>query len=513
MPETLFDLLEGQVRARGGHTALIDGDEACTYAELYARAVGKATDLAGAGVKGGDQVLLLVPLGIEFFVVFLALMRLGAAAVLIDPAMPLKSLRACLRNVRPDVLIGVPKAHLYRLIPEVGAIPLALGVGGKRPFAYPIQTCSLDFAGADPQSPALLTFTSGSTGTPKTIVRSHAFLLRQHEALQPVLKPRAGDIELSTLPVFILSNIGSGITSVLPLKGYARPDRMPAGRMIAYMRSTGVNRLLAAPAFCRRLCDEAARRNMPLAGLKRIFTGGGPVFPNLLNDLKQAAPEAEIMMVYGSSEAEPIAHSLADAVSADDLAITANGGGLLAGRPVDAVRLAIIADGAALPTSMDRAGFDALTLPPGQAGEIVVTGDHVVKTYLDGTGDTETKFRVDDTVWHRTGDAGYVDADGRLWLLGRCSARLTTDDGVFYPFSLEAGAMAFPGVRRAAAVGNDQGFILALEAEAPLTAAARAGLHQQWPCLAAIRYLRRIPVDRRHQSKVLFPELRRRLGV
>jgi acyl-CoA synthetase (AMP-forming)/AMP-acid ligase II len=512
-PDTLFDLLDIQAEARGGHTALIDGDQTCTYGELRSRALRMAGGLRDAGVKPGDRVLLLVPLSIEFFVVFLAVMRLGAAAVLLDPTRSLKSLRACLRNVRPDVLVGVPKAHLYRVIPEVGAIPLALGVGGRAPFVRSVRPRDSDNATyVDPHSPALLTFTSGSTGTPKTIVRSHDFLLHQHEAVQSVLRPRADDVELSTLPVFILSNIGSGITSALPLKGYARPHRMNTRRMIAYIRAKNVNRLLAAPAFCRRLCDEAARQQTPL-GLRRIFTGGGPVFPNLLNDLKKAAPDAEIMTVYGSTEAEPIAHVLADNLSPDDLAATASGAGLLAGRPVEAIRLAIIADSDALPAEMDQAAFQAMTLPSGQAGEIVVTGRHIVETYLDPADDAETKFRVDGTTWHRTGDAGYVDGGGRLWLLGRCSARLTTDDGVLYPFSLEAAIMGIDKVRRAAAVTTGEKIILAVEADWPLTSEQYADLHRRWPSLSAIHPIRHIPVDRRHHSKVLYPELRKRLGV
>lgn len=512
-PETLFDLLAFRAGARDDHLALIDGDQTCTYGDLHARALRMAAGLHDAGVKAGDRVLLLVPLGIDFFVVFLGLMRLGAAAVVIDPTMPVKTLRARLRNVRPNVLIGVPKAHLYRVIPEVGAIPLALSVGGHAPFVRSVRPRDGDSATrVDPHSPALLTFTSGSTGTPKTIVRSHDFLLHQHEAVQSVLKPRADDVELSTLPVFILSNIGSGITSVLPLKGYARPHRMKAGRMISYMRAKGVNRLLAAPAFCRRLCDEAVRQPAPL-GLRRIFTGGGPVFPNLLNDLKKAAPGAEIMAVYGSTEAEPIAHMLTDNLSAEDWAATASGAGLLAGHPVDAVRLAIIADNDALPAEMGQAAFQAMTLPSGQAGEIVVTGRHVVKTYLDSADNAGTKFRVDGTTWHRTGDAGYVDGDGRLWLLGRCSARLTIDEGALYPFSLEAAIVGIDGVRRAAAVKAGEKIILAVEADRPLTPQQCADLRRRWPALGAIYPIRHMPMDRRHHSKVLYAELRKRLSV
>jgi acyl-CoA synthetase (AMP-forming)/AMP-acid ligase II len=64
-----------------------------------------------------------------------------------------------------------------------------------------------------------------------------------------------------------------------------------------------------------------------------------------------------------------------------------------------------------------------------RAGEVVLTGDHVLKGYLHGKCDRETKFEVDGERWHRTGDAGYFDKEGRLWLVGRCNVRIEDDKG------------------------------------------------------------------------------------
>ena len=104
------------------------------------------------------------------------------------------------------------------------------------------------------------------------------------------------------------------------------------------------------------------------------------------------------------------------------------GGGLPAGRPVDTIRLRVIEDRWGTPLgTLDASDFEGMTCSPGVPGEVVVSGAHVLPGYLDGKGDTETKFDVvgkdgAHTRWHRTGDAGTRDADGRLWLLGRCAA-------------------------------------------------------------------------------------------
>src|SRR6185436_796578 len=102
-------------------------------------------------------------------------------------------------------------------------------------------------------------------------------------------------------------------------------------------------------------------------------------------------------------------------------------------------------------------------LPPGCAGEIVVSGRHVLGGYLGAGGHAEHKIAAGAIRWHRTGDAGYVDPAGRLWLLGRSTAAVDGRGGRLYPFSAEAAAEECPGVERAALVGIDGRRVLAVE--------------------------------------------------
>lgn len=189
------------------------------------------------------------------------------------------------------------------------------------------------------------------------------------------------------------------------------------------------------------------------------------------------------------------------------------GEGLLAGIPVDEIRLRILRDRWGKPRgAMDALEFADETVSPGEAGEIVVTGDHVLRGYLGGGGDEETKFTVGGEVWHRTGDAGRLDAAGRLWLLGRCAARIDDPQGRLYPFTAECVAMTIPEVRRAALVAQAARRCLVVEApqagpdlEGRLTAALG------WAHLAAIIFVRTLPVDRRQNAKIDYPALRRLL--
>jgi acyl-CoA synthetase (AMP-forming)/AMP-acid ligase II len=132
----------------------------------------------------------------------------------------------------------------------------------------------------------------------------------------------------------------------------------------------------------------------------------------------------------------------------------------------------------------------------------------VLQGYLNGAGDAETKFRVDEAVWHRTGDLGWLDQQGRLWLMGRASAAIEDERGVVYPFAVECAARQIKGVRRAAILAVAGRRLMAMEADAAgAVDAARGKL--EWARLDEIRLLRVIPMDKRHNAKVDYVALRR----
>jgi hypothetical protein len=155
-----------------------------------------------------------------------------------------------------------------------------------------------------------------------------------------------------------------------------------------------------------------------------------------------------------------------------------------------------------------------------KAGEIVVSGEHVLRGYLGGIGDDETKIRVDHSVWHRTGDAGWLDATGRVWLLGRCAEQLPPfaapdnfpTDVLRYPFAVECALREiFPKLRMAAIEWRGKRTLVvgkscdANEREAIRSKAAELGM-TDIVCLASL------PLDRRHNAKIDYPALRSLLG-
>lgn len=518
--------LMSRERARDmpGAPALIDArrgtSRVLTFAEVERAAAQAARLMLEAGLQPGDAVLMLHPVSAELYVALLAVMRSGLVAMFIDPGAGREHIERCCRQYPPRALIASPRAHLLRLVsPGIARIPVKFSVGGWVPGAvdftrYRALAPGLALVACEANTPALITFTSGSAGPPKAVQRTHGFLLTQHGVLERCLAPAVGDVQLTTLPMFVLSNLASGVTTVIPDADLRQPGRIgpaPVARQIAHH---GVNRIVASPAFLERIVSYCETQHTALDQITAVFTGGAPVFPGLMRRLQSAMPRARIVAVYGSTEAEPIAHVAWDEISADDKARMLAGKGLLAGRSIPDIELRIVpAHLEITPAGYDAAQFAAVTLGAGEAGEIVVSGGHVLSGYLNGHGDRETKFSAAGKIWHCTGDLGYRAADGRLWLLGRCGAEIRDGRGVLYPFAVECAAQDHAAIRRAAlaAVGSRRILIVETADNIDNSVLDELGRSLQWAAIDAIGVLPALPVDYRHNSKIDYPELQRLL--
>ncbi len=483
---------------------------AFTYAELHTAAESVAAQLAAVGLRSGDRVLIFHPVSAELYIMLFALFRLGLIAVFVDPGQTREFIARCCEVARPQGFLGSPKAHLLRLMhPAIRRIPRALYFYGWVPMSqkltWAIPRPAVSPSPVDPDAATLITFTSGSTGAPKAIARSQRFLLAQHAALESsiTLKPR--EIDLATLPVLVLANLASGLSTVLAHCDLGNVGLAHGPDILAQINEQKVSRLAASPAFMQCLLTD--RTEAPT--MRKLFTGGAPVFPGLMEALQARFPHAAVVAVYGSSEAEPIAHVEWKEMLPEDLDAMRSGAGLLAGHCVAEIKVAIlnIMWEAPMP-SLTAQEFESHACRPEQIGEILVSGAHVVQGYWHGVGDAETKCRVADVVWHRTGDAGYFDARGRLWLVGRGSARMTHSDGTsLWPFQLETLLSFIPEIRRSALV----------ECEGKRYLCVEGHWEPVWrekltPWDVAEVFLTSIPLDKRHRAKVDYPALKRRVA-
>jgi acyl-CoA synthetase (AMP-forming)/AMP-acid ligase II len=517
----LTSLLARRAALHPQRPALVDAssgtDRVLTYGELSRRVACGAGQLDRMGLRRGHTVLVFQPVSLELYEFLLASFHAGLRVMLADPSAGRAFLGQCCQRLRPDAFFGSWKAQCLRwIVPEMRSIPRAIGTGAYFPrvTSWRPNNTPLERTDVPDEEPALITFTSGSTGKPKAAVRTHGFLLAQHAALSKALDFEDGEVDLITLPVFVLANLASGLTSVLAATDLAKPGSPDTGAIHAQCSRHGVTRCAASPAFFEGFLSSP--KGMP--SLAKLYTGGAPVFPDLLQRLRRALPDSLIHAVYGSTEAEPIAHFDADTTDDGITHITTTGGGLCAGFPVPDISLRIIQDHWGTPLGpLDPGNFDSLTQATGAAGEIVVSGHHVLQGYLDGIGNEETKIRVGNQTWHRTGDAGWQDSSGRIWLLGRCAEKLPPHPApaglpaaaLSYPFAIECAMRErFPATRMAALAWRGKRILVREPSAAPeadiRTHAATLGMNN-------ILSISQLPLDRRHQAKIDYPALRSEL--
>ncbi|MBD2314662.1 AMP-binding protein [Desertifilum sp. FACHB-1129] len=502
-------ILQHQAQLYPDAIAIIDRHSRQTsFSRLNQAAIHTASNLSAAGIQAGDAVLVFQPMSAELYIILIALFRLGAIALFLDPSAGKTHIERCCQLYRAKALIATPKAHFLRLIsPAIRQIPLKFCVSPFCSLFRPTPATG-DIYPATFETPALLTFTSGSTGYPKAAMRTHGFLLTQHQVLENHLQLQPGKVDLTTLPIFVLANLASGVTSLIPNVNLRQPGNINAAKVISQIQTYQPQSGVASPAFWERLAEACQQDGLILPSFRQIFSGGAPVFVSLIRRLQAIAPQAEVIAVYGSTEAEPIAERVSPRTLPDNASL-----GLCVGKPIPEIALKILRNQWGTPLSYSTPeAFDRDCLPSGEVGEIVVSGSHVLSGYLQGKGDSETKFDVSKQRWHRTGDLGYLDTEGQLWLLGRCSACIVDDEGILYPFAVEAIARQFSQVRHAAVISHQGKRLLCLELQSPLPDLAILHRALDWAKLSEIQILSKIPVDKRHNAKIDYPALQQILA-
>lgn len=488
-------------------TAFIRDGRSITYGALLEELRLTAAAYRAKGIGKGDKVLVFVPMSIDLYRVVLALFYIGACPVFLDEWVSMERLKHCCEVVPCKALIAKRKLRfLAFFIAQLRKIPLKTGPGVPVPGQGKVPV--LASVGAD--DTALVTFTTGTTGIPKAADRTHTFLYAQYTALKPMLE-NGTRVSLVLLPVVVLINLALGKTTVLPPASFAAGKKDTFPFLAADISRNRVEELIASPALLQHLC--AYLKRSPVPSLQQVLTGGGAVFPDMAALFRDTLPAAGCLVVYGSTEAEPIAHTgvagLAG-ITADQVLDQ----GLPVGKPGAGISLALIPICDQPVSDMDMASFRQMWLGPGVAGEIVVSGDHVLKSYINNPAAVARhKILVSGEVWHRTGDAGILDSGGNLFLLGPCREIVRYGEHTWYPMILSYWLQQYCGVTRAALLLLEQKPVLVLQAAAPVpasllqTALARLSLTG-----ARLVYMAEIPTDPRHRTKTDYELLVRKLN-
>ncbi len=386
-----------------GRPALECGGEAVPYAALDAGADAVAADLAASGVAPGDRVALWGESTPAAVAALWGIPRAGATAVLLSPRLlPAQAKRlAEATGVRAAWGRG-PGLALPRRRPA-GRVPPPELEGPPDPEAR------------------FVVFTSGTSGGGRPVVLTGANLAASAAGSQARLGNGPGDRWLGMLPLYHVGGLSILWRSAREGGTVVLEESFDTARAAALLASGGITFASLVPTMLRRLLESAPG---PFPGMRAVLVGGGPSGPALLAAARRAGLPA--LQTYGMTE------------TASQVATEAPGEAGerpgSAGRPLDGFEVRVV----------DAAGQ---ALPPGAEGRLEVRGPAVSPGYLGEPARAPG-------AWYRTGDSGWLDADGYLFVAGRADAVIVTGGENVHPEEVEAVLREHPGVADARVFGE-----------------------------------------------------------
>jgi acyl-CoA synthetase (AMP-forming)/AMP-acid ligase II len=488
-----------------------------TFRELDEDSDRIAWGLQRIGVTPGVRLALLVRQGVDFISLAFGLFKAGAVAILIDPGMGRRNMIGCLEEVEPEGFVAIPLAQAIRTLlrrrfrrarfnvtvgrrlfwggatlaqfrrqPKKGISPISADHPAVRSGKLDLSPFSLPATTRD--DPAAIIFTTGSTGPPKGVLYTHGNFDAQVDEIRDFYGIEPGEVDLPGFPLFGLFNCAMGATAVIPDMDPSRPALVDPTKIIEAVRDWNVTQAFGSPAIWNRVGRYCRDHGVRLETVRRVLSAGAPVPVDVLERMKACIhPGGEVHTPYGATESLPVASISATEVLGRTAAETRRGAGVCVGRRFPQIEWKVIR---AVDGPIDEV-CDAEPLAQGVIGELVVRGPVVTRQYVTGregsgfkalreedsgfgvqassppaaAGGTELRSsspnalgKIRDgssprSVWHRMGDVGYLDAEGRFWFCGRMAHRVLTAEGPMYTIRCEAIFNQHPDVFRTALVG------------------------------------------------------------
>jgi acyl-CoA synthetase (AMP-forming)/AMP-acid ligase II len=441
------------------------GYESWTFKQINDTTDWYAHELTKIGVQRGDRVILMVKPSIDFISLTFALFKIGAVIILIDPGMGYRNLLRSIGQVKPTVFIGIPKASLFRILfpKPFRTVRISVCIGnsfgllgtslradmapGSKVYGHmPFPVAEMTAA-----DPAAILFTTGSTGPPKGVRYEHSIFQAQLRLIKEYYKITPHDIDQPAFPLFALFSTALGACVVIPDMNPAQPARVEPDKFIQTIQDHQVTYSFGSPAIWNRVSNYCISNKITLPSVKKILMAGAPVPGELIKrTLSILPPDAEIHTPYGATESLPTSSITGTEILAETWEETRQGKGVCVGKSLPGISVRIIE----ITDEPIAEWQETVTLPIDQIGEIVVKGPVVTSAY-DHNDQENMLAKIEDgkEIWHRMGDVGFMDEEGRLWFCGRKDHRVTMGENTLYTICCEALFNDHPAVFRSALVG------------------------------------------------------------
>jgi long-chain acyl-CoA synthetase len=444
----LADILRRHAQARPDATMLRFGEQQVSWAQMHARTNAVAAVLSADGVGHGSRVAVIDKNGLEFWELLFATAKLGAVLVSVNWRLSPSEMAAICEDAQSLVVVVGPE-----FVPAVEKEEATLQ-SARRIVAIGEHARWADYAqwsdrqdARDPEvatafdDVAIQLYTSGTTGLPKGVMLTHAnlsALLPDDDADPSTVKweLRPDSVVLAVMPLFHIAGCGWA------LAGMAQGAETVLEREFDPMRTLdllagGVTHAFFVPVMLQVLTSLPGATDRDYSGLRYIVYGASPITEAVLERALATFPSTRFCQVYGLTETTGAITQL-DHEDHDPGGPRAT---LLrsAGKPWDYVELKIVE-----PVTGE-------TLPPGQVGEVWTRSSQNAAGYWEKPEETASAFPGDG--WFRSGDAGYLDEQGYLFLTDRIKDMIVSGGENIYPIEVENVLGGHPGVVESAVIG------------------------------------------------------------
>lgn len=431
--------LEDQLERLGPVPSLIFEEKEYTNLWIKEKANRLANGLKSLGIKKGDKVVVCLMNSPEVIVSFQAIFRIGAVIVPIMFTLSTEEAQYILTDCDADAFIT--SQDFQEKIQKAGEIPgirhiIVIGGGEENTRIISYEELIMRHSGeleiekTDPDDIALLIYTAGTTGRPKGVMLSHGNLNHHVTAtyrLWDRTKPRR---LLSCLPLahmfgvtaMLVDQLNEVRDSIFVLMSWFDPEEI--FRLIEKYRISGMG---GVPTMFWVLLDHPSAGNYDISSLKRCVVGAAPVLEELYKRF-QSRFDVELVEAYGLSES----CSAVACAGSDQVRKPGSAGPAI---------------GQAIIKIFDDADNE---LPSGQSGEIVIGGPITMKGYYNRPDETAEALRGG---WLHTGDIGYLDDEGYLYITDRKKDMIIKGGENIYPSEIENVLLQHPCLAEAAVIG------------------------------------------------------------
>jgi long-chain acyl-CoA synthetase len=413
--------LDRAARYYAQRTALASDHRRSTFRELHDRVAGLAALLCRRGVSKGDRLALLLPNGPDFVELVYASSWLGAIAVPLNTRLSATEIDRVLADSTPRGLIR------HSSMPETtAAVPWQV-VLDQEPLEVGLDLPPVPIY--DPEAVLALIYTSGTTGRPKGVALTHANAMADVDHVNYWMPYREGGVYLHAAPMFHIADFPLMFAGPAVGATQVTIPKFNAQGFCATVERERVTHTVLVPTMINLLTQYADLHTHDLGSLEVLGYGGSPMAPELVRRTRQVLPHVKLVQVYGLSETGFLT-GLRDQEHTEARLLSC-------GRPCPGVDLRVV----------DEWGQELAT---GQSGEIVTRGANVMREYWNDPQDSLAAFH--DGMF-RTGDVGYQDADGYLYIQDRLKDMIVSGGENVYSGEVEAVLYAHPAVREAAVFG------------------------------------------------------------